>query len=89
MTESRSNLILPGDPEFDQTLGLTLPPDWQVVASSSPEFSLVARVDQGGVLSAVPWEEAQEYIEGGEYDERLEEFEDPDLLEEWELCGEA
>ena len=88
MTESKSNLIFPGDPEFDKTLGLTLPPDWQAVASSNPEFCLVAKAGMGGVLAAVPWYEAQDYIEGGEYDERLDEFEDEDFLDEdWLECG--
>lgn len=84
MTESKSNLVLPGDPEFDQTLGSTLPPDWQSVANSSSEFCFVAKAGMGGVLTAVPWWEAQDYLEGGEYDERLEEFDEDDLLEEWD-----
>lgn len=64
-----SNLILPGDPEFAQTLGC-LPPDTsQIRAETNGDFALVARADTG-LLEAVPWAVAQEYIYGGELDER-------------------
>lgn len=77
------NLILPGDPEFDETLGRTLPPDWQALAYQHPDYAFVAKAGQGGILTAVPWAEAEEYLEGGEYEERLLELEDEDLLEEF------
>lgn len=63
-------LILPGDPEFEATLSC-FPMGWQQVRNSSNgDFALVARSDTG-LLEAVPWGEAVEYIEGGEWDERL------------------
>jgi hypothetical protein len=80
---ARSNLILPGDPEFDETLGRTLPPDWQALAYSHPDYAFIAKAGQGGILTAVPWAEAEEYLEGGEYEERLLESEDDDLIEEF------
>ncbi|MEP0868878.1 hypothetical protein NDA01_03580 [Trichocoleus desertorum AS-A10] len=82
-----SNLILPGDPEFEETLGRSLPPDWQALAYEHPEYAIIAKAGQGGVLTAVPWSEAEEYLEGGEYEERLLESEDEDLLEEFYFEG--
>lgn len=67
-------IILPGDPEFDQVLGMTMPLDLQQKAAElSGEYCLVARAGSG-ILEAVSFAEAQEYMLGGEYDERLTEF---------------
>lgn len=86
MTQEKScNLILPGDPEFNLTLGCQLPPDWQEVAYHHPDFAFIARASDGGILTAVPWSEAEEYLDGGEYLQRLLESEDEDLLEEFYL----
>lgn len=73
-----SPLILPGDPEFDSTLGATLPPGWQSVqAATNGDFGFIVR--PGGVLlEPVTGEELDEYLEGGEYDERLEEIWEPE-----------
>lgn len=65
-----SLLILPGHPLFDLTLGFA-PPNWEsVAAATGGEMALIARSDSG-LLEAVPWAEAEEYLEGGEYDQRL------------------
>lgn len=75
------HLILPGDPEFSETLA-TPPPNWREIAARlSGEFAFVAR-SQSGILEPVSLSELDEYIEGGEYDERLEELGEDDL-EEW------
>jgi len=67
-------LILPGNPLFDLTLGTALPFDWREVAFKSfGEYAFVCRADNG-ILEAVPEEEAREYLYGGEYDERLNEI---------------
>ncbi|HEY9657736.1 MAG TPA: hypothetical protein V6C65_04665 [Allocoleopsis sp.] len=69
-----SSLILPGDPRFDFTLGTCLPGGWQQVqAQTNGEFVFVAR-SGSGLLEAVPWQEAEEYLEGGEYEQRLAEI---------------
>lgn len=69
-----SPLILPGDPLFDFTLGAALPPGWQdAAAAAGGDFALVARAGSG-ILEAVPEWEVEEYLEGGEYDQRLEEI---------------
>lgn len=79
MTDSSnlSPLLLPGDPEFDKTLGHTLPLDWQQVAhKNSGEYAFVVRPGTGGVMECVPVEEATDYVFGGEYYERLDEIEE-------------
>lgn len=83
MTAAKPNLILPGDPEFDVTLGCTIPPNWRHYAENHPDFAFVARAGQGGVLTPMNWDEVEEYLEGGEYEERLLESEDDDLIEEF------
>lgn len=60
-------IMLPTDPGFYHWLGL--PPNWEDVASrTNGEFAVVNRIDTG-VLEAVPWQEAEDYIWGGELDE--------------------
>ena len=76
-------LILPGDPEFDQTLGRNLPPNWgQVAGQNSGCFHFVAR-SGSGILEPVGAQDLEEYLEGGEYEERLQEMGDEDTLEEF------
>lgn len=71
------SIILPGDPGFYETLG-NLPPNWgQVAANTSGDFSLIARAGTG-ILEAVSTQEVEEYLWGGEYDERLLEMGDDD-----------
>jgi len=71
-------LILPGDPEFSETLA-TPPPNWREVAARlSGEFAFVAKADSG-ILQPVSMRELDDYIEGGEYDERLEQLGDEDF----------
>lgn len=81
-----THLILPGDPEFDFTLGIAPPPGWQEKAKDDDQYAFVARLGSG-ILEAVNREEFDEYVYGGEYDERLEEIgDDPDW--ECESVGE-
>lgn len=85
----KSRLILPGDPEFDLTLA-TPPPHWQQEAARlGGEFAFIVRADSG-LLEPCSFAELDEYLEGGEYDERLtfigddddEEFSLDDLADE-------
>lgn len=66
-----SPLILPGDPDFNITLGAAMPPGWQSVqAATNGDFGFIVR--PGSLLmEPVTGEELDEYLEGGEYDERL------------------
>jgi hypothetical protein len=76
-------IILPGTPEFDWTLGRNLPPNWgQVAAQNGGAFHFVARAGSG-LLEPVGTDELEEYLEGGEYEERLIEVGDEDDLEEF------
>lgn len=72
MTEPR--LILPGDPEFDVTLA-TPPPNWRTVAAQSSNFAFVVRAGSE-LLEPVSMADLEDYLEGGEYDERLGEIGD-------------
>lgn len=76
MTESR--LILPGDPEFNFTLGTVRPPNWRETAARDGN-TVVFLTDAGtGIMRPATSEEAWEYIHGGEYDERLAAIDDDD-----------
>lgn len=69
------NLILPGSLEFEETLATTLPPGWQDVAyQSSGEYGFVVDPETG-MMRIANSRELTEYVEGGEYDERLNSIE--------------
>lgn len=71
MPTPNTNLIItPDDPEFSQWLGIP-PPTWQSeLESRSGECVLVADA-ASGILRAVSWKETDEYLYGGEYEERM------------------
>jgi hypothetical protein len=76
-------IILPGTPEFDLTLGRNLPPNWgHVAAQNGGLCHFVARAGSG-ILEPVSESELEEYLEGGEYEERLDEMGDEDELVEF------
>lgn len=67
-------LILPGHPLFDITL-LTPRPDWRQTAAQDEQYAFV--VEPGSGLSRPATQlELEEYLYGGEYDERLEEIDE-------------
>ena len=73
-------LILPGDPLFNQTL-MNPPPNWpEVAARDGNEFHFVAE-PESGLFRAVTLSELDEYLESGEYEERLIEIGEWDDLE--------
>lgn len=70
-----SDLILPGCPEFNLALG-SFPPGWQRERDRlSGEFAFVVRPGVG-IWEPVGPDALDEYLLGGEYDERLEEIGD-------------
>ena len=73
MTESL--LLLPGQPGFYEILA-TPPPD------PSRRVNFIARVGGSGILEAVEERDLDEYLEGGEYDERLEEIGEDETVSE-------
>jgi hypothetical protein len=79
--EQRPNLILPGDPEFHLTLSTALPPGWREVADHiGQNVCFVASVESGILRPATP-DELNDYLWGGEYDQRLEE--NGDVADNW------
>lgn len=71
-----SKLILPGDPQFDRTLAMAPPPNWrEIAARNTGEFAFIMRSDSG-LMEPVSHRELDEYLYGGEYEERLEAIED-------------
>jgi hypothetical protein len=71
-------LILPGNPLFNLTLSTAPPPNWRETAANHGTFAFVAEPGSGLMRPASP-DELQDYLEGGEYEERLRETGD-----EWE-----
>ncbi|MEL7406332.1 MAG: hypothetical protein AAFN00_05140 [Cyanobacteria bacterium J06558_2] len=62
-------LCLPGDPGFEETL-LTPRPDWgQKAAADGNTYAFV--VGEDGLARPATSEELEEYMYGGEYDERM------------------
>ncbi len=73
-----SPLILPGDPEFDFTLA-TMPPPGTIAGG---DIAFIARAGSG-ILHPATQVEVREYLEGGEYDQRLAEIgEVPELWDD-------
>lgn len=67
-------LILPGHPLFNITL-LTPRPDWQQTASQDEQYAFVAEPDSG-LMRPATQKELEEYLYGGEYDERNDEIDE-------------
>ena len=69
---SPGGIILPGNPAYDASLAQNLPPGWadEAVGSCGAE-AFVFKVDSGLMVPASA-SELTDYLNGGEYDERLE-----------------
>ena len=68
-------LILPGMPDFDDTIATIMPFDWREIAEKHNDFTFIAR-SSSGLLEAVPNAQAIDYLYGGEYDQRLSEIDE-------------
>lgn len=64
-------LILPCDPEFAETTGQRLPPSWRAVAEKIGENPTFVVCPHSGLMRPATPQEVDEYICGGEYEERL------------------
>ncbi|NEO34280.1 MAG: hypothetical protein F6K36_28530 [Symploca sp. SIO3C6] len=64
-------LILPGNPWFEITLA-TLLPDWQQAAAKDGNTYAFVASAEDGLLRAVSSKELEDYLNGGEYQQRLE-----------------
>ncbi|MBD1925760.1 hypothetical protein H6F74_05615 [Trichocoleus sp. FACHB-90] len=70
-SDSDNFLVYPGDPDFESVLGSILPFDWREEAwKSCGDYCFVADSESGLLRTATP-AETREYLEGGEYEERL------------------
>ena len=74
-------LLLPGDPEFDWTLTSSIPPSWRAAAAAIGEQVCFVAEAGSGLLRPASAEELEEYLNGGEYDDRLDEIGGDDDLE--------
>jgi len=78
-------ILLPGDPGFAETLA-TPPPNWgQVAAQDGSSYAFAVRPGSGGVAEAVTLTELEDFLNSGEYDERLDEIEAEDALYEEDI----
>lgn len=64
-------IVLPNTPEFEQTLLFARRPDWQQVASKEEFVSFCALPGSGGLLTPLSWQDTQEFMEGGAWEERM------------------
>lgn len=65
-----SELILPGNPIFQETL-MNPPPNWREVAACDGDCVNFVADPISGIFRAVTQTELEEYLEGGEYEETL------------------
>lgn len=78
-----SPLILPGDPAFSFTLATARRPDWRQREQVMGEPMSFVVEPGSGLARPVSQAELEEYLEGGEYDERLDEIGEMDDDEGW------
>ncbi len=75
-------ILLPGDEEYDLTLGTSIPPNWQQTAAKDPNGYAFVADASSGLMRPVTDVELEEYLYGGEYDERLESI--GEFVDEWD-----
>lgn len=66
-------IILPGDPGWDWTL-MQPPPDWREKAAKDPDGFAFVFEPGSGLIRVAGADDLEDYLYGGEYDERLEEI---------------
>lgn len=68
-----TRLILPDNPLFDETLATAPPPNWREYAATSGDGNAVGFVADAssGVLRPANWNDIEDYVWGGEWDERM------------------
>ena len=72
-------LILPGHPLFSLTLETARRPDWKQIADRDGDTFCFLADPETGMMRPAGWQETQEYLQGGEYDERLDAIEAEDV----------
>ena len=66
-------IILPGDPGWDWTL-MMKPPNWEQEAAKDPDGFAFVFEPGSGMMRLATADDLEDYLCGGEYDERLEEI---------------
>lgn len=81
-----SVLILPGHPLFNQAVS-TVPPDWKEKSASMGGLCNFVVDAETRLMRPANNQELQDYVHGGEYDERLSQMDDLDepTVEHWDL----
>lgn len=69
-TANDARIMTPEDPEFSQWLGIP-PPTWQAEIESRAGECVLVTDAESGLLRPASWRETDEYLYGGEYDERM------------------
>lgn len=77
-------ILRPGDPGFYETLAAP-PPGWRSQVSSANNATFIVRADGSGLLELVNNSQFTEYVEGGEYEQRLLEFDDDEDVINFDL----
>jgi hypothetical protein len=79
-----SDLLLPGQPGFSETLH-RLPPDWRAIAyQSGGDANFIVRPGNYGLVEYAAPEQVDEYLEDGEFDDRCQELEQ-ESTPSWEI----
>ena len=81
-----SNLILPGDPEFDCVLANAPPPNWRSFAWDNSGECVFVADSSTGILRPANWSDTDDYVLGGEYEERLASIDEDDAEPDLDLC---
>lgn len=87
MMAQSSPLILPGHPLFTRTAETSIPPDWRAKAESMGQMPNFVVDPNTGLFRPATREELDEYLDGGEYDQRLDAMEAAGEVEveHWDL----
>jgi len=85
--QAASPLILPGSPLFNRTVDTApLPPGWEREAESLGQLpNYVVDAETGLFRPARNQDELDEYLYGGEYDQRVEQMDAAPEVEHWDL----
>ncbi len=67
--ETERIIMLPEDPGFYEILSIPPPNLHSELARFNGDCAVIARLENGGQLEVVDWNESQEYVWGGELDE--------------------
>ncbi|MEM9118222.1 MAG: hypothetical protein AAGD09_10110 [Cyanobacteria bacterium P01_F01_bin.56] len=86
MQHSSGPLILPGHPLFHRTTDTAIPPEWQELAASMGQLpNFIVDAATGLMRPAQNQQELDDYLDGGEYEQRLAQMDTQPEVEHWDL----